>query len=259
MVRWSMTSPWPRILFWTYLFILVWADGTTFNYADPDLWHRLALGEFLWNHGHFPPGDTFSYLADYKNIADHEWGSAILFYSIYRATGGGALFDSAMVGLKLITLALTLALVVWAGLRQRRVSVLGAAFFAIVLLALLPSFLSTLRCVVFTHIFFALWLYWFQCERHGTRIPTWAYPAAMLIWANLHGGFVVGLLWLALVGALEFWQRAPWQKWAIRLALCTLITLVNPFGWRLWESTFRALFTSRQGFAEWAHVPLVFR
>ena len=76
-----------------------------------------------------------------------------------------------MVGLKLVTLAITLALVVWAGLRGQRPSVPMAAFYALVLLALLPSFYSTLRCVAFTHIFFALWLYWFQCERTGARIP----------------------------------------------------------------------------------------
>jgi hypothetical protein len=250
-----MATPWIRTLFWLYLLILVWAEGTFLNHADPDLWHRLALGEFLAQHHHFPLGGTFSYLADYRNIADHEWGSAVLFYAIYQATGGGTLFGSAMVGLKLITLAITLAFVVWAGLRQRRPSVLAAAFFALVLLALLPSFLSTLRCVVFTHLIFALWLYWFQCERHGTRIPTWAYPLTIIPWANLHGGFSIGLLWLALVALIEFWQKASWQKWVLRFGLCLLATLVNPFGWRLWASTVRALLAPRQGFAEWGPVP----
>jgi hypothetical protein len=254
MVPLRMTSSWIRVLFWLYLLVLVWADGTTFNRTDPDLWHRLALGEYLDQHGHFPTGDTFSYLADYQNTADHEWGSAVLFYAIYAATGGGALFGSAMVGLKLITLALTLALVVWAGLRQRRPSVLAAAFYAIVLLALLPSFLSTLRCVVFTHLFLALWLYWFQCERHGTRIPTWAYPLTMLPWANLHGGFTIGLFWLGLVAVLEWSRGAVWQKWVHRLSLCFLVTFINPFGWHLWTATLRALASPRQGFAEWAPV-----
>jgi hypothetical protein len=249
-----MTSPWIRILFWAYLLILVWAEGTFLNHADPDLWHRLALGEFLQQHGHFPPGGTFSYLADYPHIADHEWGSAVLFHAIYAVTGGGTLFGRAMVGLKLITLALTLALVVWAGLRQRRPTVLGAAFFALVLLALLPSFLSTLRCLVFTHLFFALWLYWFQCERHGTRIPTWAYPLTMLVWANLHGGFSIGLLWLGLVAVLEWRRQGAWKPWAIRLGLCLLATLVNPFGVQLWVSTVRALLAPRQDFAEWGPV-----
>jgi hypothetical protein len=253
MVRWGMATA-GRVFFWVYLFILVWADGTVHNPADPDLWHRLALGDYLWRTGHFPVGGTFSYLADYKNIADHEWGSAILFDAIRRATGGGVFFGGAMVGLKLATLAITLVLVVWAGLRQHRPSVPMAAFYALVLFSLLPSFFSTLRCVVFTHIFFALWLYWFQCERTGRRIPAWAYVLSMLVWANLHGGFAIGLFWLALVTAVEVWQRSAWKKWAVRLGLCTLITLVNPFGVNLWIATLRALAAPRAGFSEWAPV-----
>jgi hypothetical protein len=243
-----------RVLFWLFLFFLVGADGTVHNGADPDLWHRLALGDYLWRTGHFPVGGTFSYLADYKNIADHEWGSAVIFDAIYRAAGGEASFGTAMVGLKLITLAITLALIVWAGLRGKRPSVPMAAFYALVLLALLPSFYSTLRCVVFTHMFFALWLYWFQCERTGTHIPTWAYFLAMFAWANLHGGFAIGLAWLALITVVEFWQAGDWRKWAIRLGFCTLVTLANPFGMNLWISTLRALAAPRQGFSEWAPI-----
>jgi hypothetical protein len=189
-------------------------------------------------------------------IPDHEWGSAVVFYAIYRVAGSAA-FGSAMVGLKLATLAVTITLVVWAGLRRQRPSVPLAAFYAVVLFALLPSFLSTLRCMVFTHIFFALWLYWYQCERTGRRIPGWAYAATMLVWANLHGGFVIGLLWLALVAAIEFFQKGPWVIWAWRCAVCGLVTLVNPFGWQMWAVTLRALTAPRPGFAEWAMVPWI--
>jgi hypothetical protein len=244
-----------RILFWLYLFILVWADGTVHNGADPDLWHRLALGDYLWRTGHFPLGGTFSYLADYRVIPDHEWGSAVIFYAIWRATGGGDAFGTAMVGLKLIALAVTLALVMWAALRRQRPSVPLAAFGALVLFALLPDFLSTLRCMVFTHLLFALWLYWYQCERTGRRIPTLAYAGTMLLWANLHGGFAIGLFWLALVTVVEAAQRGPWKIWALRLAVCALATLVNPYGWRMEAATLRALAAPRGGFAEWARVP----
>ena len=245
---------WGRVLFWLYLFLLVGADGTFSNGADPDLWHRLALGDYLWSTGHFPIGGTFSYLADYREIPDHEWGSGVIFDALYRMTGGGVLFGRALVGLKLVMLAATLALVVWAGLRRQRPSVPMAAFYALVLLAILPSFLSTLRCDVFTHSIFALWLYWFQCERTGGRVPVWAYVATMLVWANLHGGFAIGLAWLGLVTVVEAWLAGAWRVWAVRLGLCTLVTLVNPFGFRLWTATLGALAAPRAGFDEWAPV-----
>jgi hypothetical protein len=244
-----------RIIFWLYLFILVWADGTVHNVADPDLWHRLALGEYLWRTGHFPVGGTFSYLADYHIIPDHEWGSAVIFFDLWRATGGGAAFGTAIVGLKLVALALTITLIVWAGLRRQPPSVPLAAFYALVLFTQLPNFLSTLRCMVFTHILFALWLYWYQCERTGRRIPTLAYVVTMLVWANLHGGFAVGLLWLALVAGVEGVRGGAWTVWATRLVLCLLVTLVNPYGWQMEWVTLRALMAPREGFAEWGAVP----
>ena len=244
-----MSDSLAKFFFWIYLLILIWADATVTNPVDPDLWHRLAVGEAVCQMGHFPQGDYFSYLSDYKLIIDHEWGSAVLFYALYHLAG----LDAFVVA-KIVTLTLTLALVVWAGLYRRRPTILIAAFYALVLLAMLPSFQSTVRCMTFSHVFFALWLYWFQCERHGRSIPTFLYAGTMMIWANLHGGFVVGLVWLALVGAVELILGGHWKIWAVRFGICSLATLINPFGAYLWISTGRALLTSRSGFPEWAPV-----
>jgi hypothetical protein len=238
-----------RFLFWAYLLFLIWAAATVTNPADPDLWHRLAVGEYLWQKGHFPDGDTFSYLSDYQKIADHEWGSAVVFYQLWQWGGG-----TAMVLTKIATLTVTLVLVVRAGIQNRTPTVLLAAFYWLVMLALLPSFQSTIRCMIFTHLFFALWLYWFQRERQGRVIPTILYVLSMIVWANLHGGFAIGLGWLLLVGVIEAAHGAPWKIWAMRFGLCGLATLVNPFGWQLWWSTGRALLANRGGFAEWAPV-----
>ncbi len=238
-----------RILFWSYLLFLIVAEALVISPADPDLWHRLALGEAIWKTGHFPPGDVFSYLSDYHTIADHEWGSAVVFYAIYLA-GGYNLFVVA----KLVTLTTTMALIVWAGMQNRRPTAWTTAFFVLILLALLPSFASTIRCMAFTHIFLALWFYWYQRERQGRPVSTFWYVVSMAAWANLHGGFAIGIAWLGLVTVLEFWYGGLWKRWAIRLGCCFLATLANPFGYELWVSTGRALLVSRAGFEEWAPV-----
>jgi hypothetical protein len=246
----GVSDKWIKFLFWIYLLFLIGVAGTAVNPADPDLWHRLAVGEYLWQTHHFPVGDTFSYLPDFQNVADHEWGSALIFFAVYKWAG-----LNAFVGLKLITLVITLVLLVRAGLYDRRVTAWLAAFYVLVLLALLPSFQSTLRCMAFTHIFFALWLYWFQRERKGSPVGMWAYVVTMIVWANLHGGFAIGLLWLLVITAVEAFSGRPWKTWAIRLGLCLLATLVNPFGWQLWIATIRALVVTRRGFPEWGPIP----
>lgn len=253
-----MSTPWVKFFFWIYLLFLVWAAATVTNPVDPDLWHRLAVGEFLWQKGYFPPGDVFSYLYDYKEVADHEWGGALVFYALWQWGGG-----SAIVGAKLVTLAITLALVVWAGVQDRRPTARLAAFYALVILAILPSFQSTVPCTIFTHIFLALWVYWFQRERHGRPVSTLFYVLTIIVWANLHGGFTIGLAWLLIVTVIEAVQQGEWKTWATRFGLCGLATLINPFGWQLWIATARALVTTRRGFGEWAPVswisaPLVY-
>jgi hypothetical protein len=244
-----VSTSWLKFFFWLYLLFLIWAAATALNPADPDLWHRLAIGEYLCHTWHFPRGDTFSYLPSYEQIADHEWGSGVIFYALWSLGGG-----TAIVLAKILTLGLTLTLVVWAGKGDRRPTLLMAAFYAVVLLALLPSFQSTLRCMAFTHVLFALWVYLWQRERRGHPAPTWLYPATMIPWANIHGGFVIGLLWLGLLVTLAWTFGGDWKKWTLRLGWCAAATLVNPFGWHLWSATVRALLAPRPGFAEWAAV-----
>jgi hypothetical protein len=64
----------------------------------------------------------------------------------------------------------------------------------------------------------------------------------------------MGLAWLFGLGLIEMWYRRNWRKWCVRFGLCSLVTLINPFGWHLWVSTARALTASRAGFPEWTHV-----
>jgi hypothetical protein len=244
-----VSTPWVKFFFWIYLLFLVWASGTVTNPADPDLWHRLATGEYLCRTGHFPQGDTFSYLSDFQQIADHEWGGGIVFYALWQLGG-----STAIVAAKLVSLALTLTLVIWAGLANRRPTGWITAFYALILLALLPSFQSTVRCMIFTDIFFALWVFWYQREHHGRPISPAFYVLSIILWANLHGGFVIGLVWLFLIAIVNVRDPTKMKKWAIRLVLCSLATLVNPFGWGLWVSVGRALVAPREGFDEWAPV-----
>ena len=53
---------------------------------------------------------------------------------------------------------------------------------------------STIRCQTITYLCLALWLWAFVAfERDARRWPLWLLPPVMAVWANCHGGFVVGL------------------------------------------------------------------
>ena len=40
----------------------------------------------------------------------------------------------------------------------------------------------------------AIWLIWTDDLRRGEKIPLWRFPVLMLIWSNLHGEFIAGIL-----------------------------------------------------------------
>jgi hypothetical protein len=241
---------WDIILFWFYLLLLVVTIGTTINVADPDLWQRMAVAEYLFKTGHFPAGDTFGYLGVPEVRPDHEYGSGLILYFAYLLGGG-----TAIVLLKLVTLSATLALTVRAGLGKRPPTMLDAFFYSLVILALLTSFFSTLRSEASSHILFALWVFWFQQERRGRKISICAYAFTMVLWVNLHGGFIIGLAWLGVIGGMEFLTGGDWQRRARILGLCLLATLINPFGYASWLGVYRVFFIPRPGFEEWAPVP----
>jgi hypothetical protein len=40
----------------------------------------------------------------------------------------------------------------------------------------------------------AIWLVWADDLRRGEKIPLWRFPVFMLLWSNLHGEFIAGIL-----------------------------------------------------------------
>jgi hypothetical protein len=58
---------------------------------------------------------------------------------------------------------------------------------------ILTGYIPVARSHVFTFFLFAATLFCLEELRRGGRWPAAALPALMLVWTNLHGGFVVGL------------------------------------------------------------------
>jgi hypothetical protein len=94
-----------------------------------------------------------------------------------------------------------------------------------------------------------------RCEHRSLpRWIPWSFPASMLLWVNLHGGWLFGM---ALLGTYSFTAfvesvRARDAFAAIRAAhraramaaawlASAMATLVNPFGWRLHAHVYRYL------------------
>jgi hypothetical protein len=79
----------------------------------------------------------------------------------------------------------------------------------------------------------AMWLVERDYRRADWRL--WMLVPVTIVWANLHGGFLILFVYLGLMAAGSWWEGARGQ--AIRVATvgaaCAAASLINPYGWKL--------------------------
>ena len=70
-----------------------------------------------------------------------------------------------------------------------------------------------------------------------------------MLWANLHGGYVIGLALLAMFAAAQWWDGRgaservgpSWKHVAIVLGVAFLVAGINPYTYKLWLYPFTYL------------------
>lgn len=163
--------------------------------TDPDFWWHLATGRYMVEHWLIPHHDVFSLTAQDHRWITHEWVTELLFYGGWQL-GGTRLLMLATAAV--ITLAFGL---VYLAARERGAPAMVAA--PIVVLAALasahtwgtrPQMLSLLLTAVFGLAIARMLV------RALPAPPLWL-PVVMVLWVNLHGGFIFGIALLAIAVA----------------------------------------------------------
>ena len=220
--------------------------------ADPDLWGRISVGAVLFQAGHLPRVDDFSYTANGSPWIDHEWLSGVVFYAALAALG-----EPGLLLLKYALYASCLALVFALHGAVYRVPpfVTAAA-----LVATSPGYelgyLATVRCQAFSFPFALAFVAVLEAVRLGRLRPRqllWLAPAAAL-WANLHGGVAMGLLAVGVYGAAELAMgrtRRALALLALVPALVLGMAVLNPYGVTYLRFLAEAWTLDRTGVSEW--------
>jgi hypothetical protein len=245
----------PAVLPRLALLVPVWVLLSTTT-ADPDLWGHVRFGQDMLAGRGIPGSDVYSFASD-RPWVNHEWLAEVVFAAAYGAAG--------TVGLVALRLALVTAALAIVARALRRA---GVEPFARALLIALAGFgihstAVTVRPQLFSLVAFA-WLV-SACagfEQRGWRALA-AAPAVMALWANLHGGWVVGFGTLCswtvariLIGRL--WKRpadpmamAPWHGLGL-LLVSGLATAANPHGVELWRFLAETVRFDRADITEWS-------
>lgn len=238
----------PRIdtaaFFWLAL-VLLFALSIAFllPVTPQDYWWYLRAGHDILASGSVPRLDTFTFTRTGIPVDYQSWGSAVLFLLIYKLGG-----LSLTVLLRGVLVVLTYSLV-WFTARRAGAGRLGSAL--VLLVAVLTSSNNwSMRPQLFAYPLFALALFLLYRWKAGDKNGVWGLLLISLVWANLHGSFVMLIL---LVGAALVFGRGNRRSLALAFAGVLLITLVNPRGFGAWTYVVNSLTaaSSQQFSAEW--------
>jgi hypothetical protein len=238
-------------------FIIVVADAG--RWADPDLWGHLAFGRLILTQGHLPPRDIYSYSASGLPWHDHEWLSEAILALCWSGLG--------VVGLKLMKLAATAATITLLAMGAAETGApipLQLTVLTTGAVAIAPMLQFRPQLFDFVALSALLLLLARESYRRAGRL--WLAIPIFALWANLHGGFFVGLAVLAVytaVTAIEDLTAGDGPKRAIHIsgvtAACVLATLLNPDGFGNWFTVMHTLGNplTRAIVSEWQ--PLLFK
>jgi hypothetical protein len=269
-VRWLLPSV-GDLLFAAFLILLAFTALSVRLLGDAGIGWHIRTGQLILATHAIPRADPFSSSTAGQSWFAWEWLYDVIVGWLDRAAG--------LNGVVLFT-ALTIALVFsWT---FRLLLHRGTNFPLALILVLLAASAAMIHFLARPHV--VSWLFtvaWFwileSTERNGCgsdlekrgrkdehtgsrrNWPLWLLPLLMVVWVNVHGGFLFGF---ALLGI--YWLSAAWQwftskgesfedvlsaieagKRAKELAfmgiLSALATFVNPYGWRLHLHIYRYL------------------
>ena len=204
------------------------ALSTFATVGDPDLFWHLAQGRQTVTEG-LARVDTFSWSVNGLPVLTDQWLGQVIWYEAYAALGwNGIILLRALLVAAIVTLIVVAALIA----QRRPIVALIAALPAITL----TRFAWTERPQLMGLCCFAALVLLLRVSAERPRVLV-AVPALILLWANLHASFALGLA-ITAIACGELWLRRPETRRLVVgvVALSIAVTLLTPSGVSIWTS-----------------------
>ena len=226
------------------LFLAVIGLGPRMLNIDGDLGRHLTIGENILTTRSIPTQDLFSHTMAGEALTPHEWLAQLVFAIAYRSGGlNGVVITCALL------IASTFTILFKQCSQRSGMPLVGLSF--VILAAAAASLHWLARPHLFTILFVVIWTGELEGLRRGIHQRWWTFPLIMVVWVNVHGAFLAGfVIWgIYLIGLLgERWQRQGMRSrglgdaqnltlFGLAGASSLAASLINPVGWRLWETS----------------------
>jgi hypothetical protein len=196
---------------------------------DPDTYSHVAVGQWMIAHAAVPHRDVFSFSMRGMPWVPDEWLSEVALAWIHAHLG----WD----GLVLATgVAFAAALALLARALQRTLDPIYALVAVVAAWGMCFPHV-TARPHVFGLPLLVIWMQALVTARQADRAPSWWLIAVVALWANLHGGFILGLGLGGLFAGEALYDAADARAalraargWGLFLTLATLAACATPNG-----------------------------
>jgi hypothetical protein len=206
--------------------LLVVAGNTLLN--DPDTLWQVTLGHWILDHRAVPHEDVYSFTMRGEPWISTQWLAQVLLAKAYDWAGwtGPVVLAAAAIAATYAMLARYLA--------ARLSESVSLVFICGALALTLPHLLA--RPHVLAMPFMVLWIGGMIAAADKREAPSFWLLPSMVLWANLHGGFVFGLMMVgpialdAVVSADRDARMMLALRWALFGLAALLASFCNPYG-----------------------------
>ncbi|PIU03749.1 hypothetical protein COT44_01590 [Candidatus Shapirobacteria bacterium CG08_land_8_20_14_0_20_39_18] len=225
-----------KLLITFLIFFAFFIHGVT--QLDPDFGWHLRMGQVILSSG-IPKTDPFSYSMPSYPFIDLSWLSGVILAWLYPKIG--------MIGLSFLAALITvLSLIITLSIKFKAGKLKNFYFWAGLLVlsssAIFPF--EAVRIQVISWLFLAIVLKIFLEQDYWEK-RRFLLPGLFLLWANLHGSFLAGLVVLGIGILVRSWRIKNLKiSDAMILISSALLTLINPYGLNLYGEVARTLWGS---------------
>ena len=217
---------WAWLGVWVYVLLLI--NGSILLNDSDTYWH-IAVGKWIFDHNALPYADIYSFTKTGEPWISSSWLAQVLYAGSYELAGwaGPVILSAACVAITFALLAFILG---------RRIPSTWAVLIALAALVLSASHLFARPHVLALPVMVA-WVYGLMSAGERHQAPSLSLLPLMALWANLHGGFVFGLVLVAGF-AFDAWWNAPAPqrmslavRWIVFGIGAVAACCVTPYGW----------------------------
>ncbi len=195
-----------------------------------DLAYQVRAGNMILATGAIPRVDTFTFTVAGQPWTDQQWLAQVLLAAVHRL-GGWELLAVLRAALVVAIVALLVVAARLRGAGLRSAAVLGLLAFVLAAPAL------ALRPQLFAIAVFAGLLALVAGRLRHPRLFLVA-PLLVVLWANLHGSFVLAPLLLGYAWLDDLARKRPARRSLAVLLVATAATCLTPFGAGVWAYAF---------------------